>query len=76
MRDIKTAKYPLKAASPLLTRVHGARNKYQEKSCMYEAIDDELQLMVLIWEWIPAMLSGDWNPYLMHYLFNLVYMQM
>jgi len=48
--------------------VHGARNKYQEKSCMYEAIDDELQLMVLIWEWIPAMLSGDWNPDPMHAL--------
>ena len=26
---------------------------------MYEATDDELQLMVLIWEWIPSMLSGD-----------------
>ena len=58
----QTAKYPLKAASPLLTRGHGARNKYQEKLCIDEAVDDEMQLMVLISVWIHLGQSVESNP--------------
>ena len=44
------------------------RNKYQEKSCIDETVDDELQLMVLGWVWIQPGLSGESNPELMQTL--------